>query len=356
MNLTLHLTENCNMDCDYCIRDKKARDMSDEVVKAACDMIFKDSKSAGLSFFGGEPLLKKELIYYALDICEKKSKETGIPFACKMTTNGILLDDDFLARAKRVGMGIGLSFEGLAQNTCRHMADGSDSLELVRPQAEKLLGAMPKSYAMMTIAPQAATDFAKSVKYIYDMGFRRITATIAYGKRVNWTDETMNIVEEQLKLIADFYIECYKRGDKFFFSPFDGKISDAMRGKNASDRCHLGLRQMPVAPDGKLFACTQFIGDEEYCLGDVFNGLDKNRQIALARKSLEKTEPKDCIECELRNRCTHTCGCSNRMETGNENEVSAVQCTYEKLVIFTADEVAETLYEYDKKGFEKIFG
>ena len=86
MNLTLHLTDNCNMDCSYCIREKCPKDMSEEVLYKACDLAFSKGTRAGLCFFGGEPLLKKDLIFKALDYCEKKAAETGIRFDCKMTS------------------------------------------------------------------------------------------------------------------------------------------------------------------------------------------------------------------------------------------------------------------------------
>ena len=61
MNLTLHLTDNCNMDCTYCLREKCPKDMTEEVLIKACDLSFSKGKIAGLCFFGGEPLLKKDL-------------------------------------------------------------------------------------------------------------------------------------------------------------------------------------------------------------------------------------------------------------------------------------------------------
>ena len=94
MNLTLHLTENCNMDCTYCIREKCPKDMTEDVLFAACNLAFSKGQRAGLCFFGGEPLLKKDLIFKALDYCGEKSRKTGIIFDCKMTTNGSLLDEE----------------------------------------------------------------------------------------------------------------------------------------------------------------------------------------------------------------------------------------------------------------------
>lgn len=354
MNLTLHLTENCNLDCTYCIRHKRAEDMSEAIVDKCCEMIFASGKSAGITFFGGEPLLRKDLIFRTLDRCEQLSKTTGKRFACKMTTNGILLDEEFLERARHAKMGVAISFDGLAQNKCRCFPDGSKSFDLIEEKARLLLRYLPKSYAMMTIAPEAAEEFAESVKYLYELGFRRINATIAYGKKVQWTESKLDIIKEQFQQIAVFYKACFEK-DYFYFGPFDGKISDAISGKNPKERCHLGTRQMPVAVDGKIYACTQFIGDEEYCLGNVFTGFDKAAMASMAKKSEERKEPEDCENCDFRERCTHTCGCTNRMESGNEDIVSATTCLYEQMIIKMADAVATDLYKKCPEIFEQRF-
>lgn len=355
MNLTLHLTEKCNMDCVYCIREKKPRDMSEDVLRAACDLIFSQGKAAGFSFFGGEPLLKKDLIYLALDLCRAKEQETGKKFRCRMTTNGLLLDDEFLQRAAAVNMGIGLSFDGLIQHESRRLAGGADSFEAVVNAAKRLLAVLPNSYAMMTIPPQAAGRVYESVRFVLDLGFRRITLTPAYGRRVTWTDESMDALFAQLELVADDMVARFREHKYVFFSPICGKINDLRSGTNPANRCHLGFRQMPVAPDGKLYACTQFIGDADYELGDVFHGLDREKQLHVLEMGQKRQEPPECLLCDLRERCTHTCGCTNRMETGHEAEVSATTCTYERRLIELADRTGERMYEADSGYFDICF-
>lgn len=353
MNFTLHLTEHCNMDCTYCIHEKHPRRMSEDILRAACELAFSRGKTAGLCFFGGEPLLEKELIYEALDYCESLSQKTGIPFQCKMTTNGTLLDEAFLRRAKQMHMTIGMSFDGLAQEISRPYADGTSSLADAEKAAELLLREMPHSYAMLTLAPQAVGEFADSVKYLHALGFRRITATPAYGKRALWTEEVLSELEHQLILISAFYTECFRKGEHFYFSPFDAKIRQCIKGENPADRCHLGQRQMPVNVDGRIYACTQFIGDEEFCMGDVFGGLNVQKQMAVA--SRVHVLPKECRECGLRERCTNSCGCLNRLETGDESEVSPMQCAYERMLIRIADTMADALYEEDAEKFRTYF-
>ena len=352
MNLTLHLTDNCNMDCSYCIREKCPKDMSEEVLIKACDLAFSKGQRAGLCFFGGEPLLKKDLIYKALDYCEEKSRETGMRFDCKMTTNGTLLEEKFLERARKADMGIGLSFDGTAQDVCRFFVGGQATSKVVEEKAKLLLKYMPDSTALATIAPQAVPYYADSVKYLHDLGFNRVSFVIAYGRKVNWTEEDLNLLREQLEKTARYLKELFIAKDRFYMSAFNAKISDCIRGRNSADRCHLGVRQMPVTPSGELYPCTSFINDKAYCLGNVFDGLDEAKIIAMAKK---EATPETCIGCDLVKRCTNSCGCANRMNTGDENKVSPLQCTYERMLIEISDLLGEELYQIDPERFAKEF-
>ena len=352
MNLTLHLTENCNMDCSYCIREKHPKDMTEEVLYKACDLAFSRGKRAGLCFFGGEPLLKKDLIFKALDYCEAKSEETGMRFDCKMTTNGTLLDEEFIKRAKKADMGIGLSFDGKAQDVCRMFVGGKPTSSLIEEKARMLLSFMPGSTALATIAPQAVPYYAESVKYLHDLGFKKVSFVLAYGKKVNWTDDDLDRLREQLELTSGYLKHLFVNKETFFMSAFSTKIRDCINGNNSAERCHLGVRQMPVTPDGNLYPCTSFIGDEKYLLGNVFDGINDAKVIEMAKKS---ATPETCIGCDLVKRCTNSCGCANRMNTGDENKVSPLQCTYERMLIEISDALGEELYRMDPERFAKTF-
>ena len=353
MNLTLHLTDNCNMDCSYCIREKCPKDMSEDVLIAACDLAFSRGQRAGLCFFGGEPLLKKDLIYKALDYCEERSKKTGIRFDCKMTTNGSLLDEEFLRRAVRAKMGIGISFDGKAQDICRIFAGGKPTSSVVEEKAKLLLSYMPEASALATIAPQAVPYYAESIKYLHDIGFKHISCVIAYGRKVNWTDEDLDALKVQLEKACEYIKELFIKGDRVFIGPIYSKIGECIRDKNPAERCHLGVRQMPVTPKGELYPCTSFIGDENYLLGNVFEGINEQKVIEIAKRS---STPETCIGCGLVKRCTNSCGCANRMNTGDENKVSPLQCTYERMLIEVSDKLGEELYQIDPERFAKEFG
>ncbi|MBR5088611.1 MAG: radical SAM protein, partial [Ruminiclostridium sp.] len=325
MNFTLHLTESCNLACKYCPNPKSPKRMSEKVMYAACELAFSRGNIGGLCFFGGEPLLEKELIYKAIDRCEELAAGKNMKTGFRMTTNGTLLDEEFIARAKACRMVIGVSFDGLRQDENRVFREGGGgTLAVLEQKAKLLLGEMPESYAMMTISPSAAGDWFESVRYLYSLGFRRIIATIAYGKLVKWTDGDMDILRGELDKLAEFYTDILLHSKRrFYFSPFDSKISDCIKGKNTAEHCHLGFRQMPVDTDGNIYPCTQFIGDRDWYIGNVFDGIDVKRQIEISKR---QSMPEECRECGLNKRCTNSCGCTNRLETGDENRVSPLTC------------------------------
>ncbi len=353
MNLTLHLTDNCNMHCTYCIHEKICHDMSEETVIAACDLAFSKGNSAGLSFFGGEPMLKKNLIIKAIEYCRKKEAETGKKSRFKMTTNATLLDEAFIDYARISGLQIAVSFDGTAQNISRRFADGSSTLKTVEKNSQLLLERMPDSYAMLTLAPEAVDELYNSVIYLYNIGFRKISTVLAHGKNVCWTDSHLEKLELQLEKTAEFYSNIIIKGkERLFFSPFDSKIRYFIDGKNSKDHCQLGIKQLTVATNGKLYPCNQFIGDEAYCFGDVYSGIDTSRQLAATRLD---TTPEICKECALCDRCTNSCSCANLLETGEINKISPLQCSYEKMLIFITDRMAENLYSDYPENFTSRF-
>lgn len=340
------------MNCSYCTRDKASSDMPEQTLINACDLAFSSGKSAGLSFFGGEPMLKKELIIKAIEYCKEKEKQTGKKFRCKMTTNGTLLDKDFLVYAVMSGLEIAISYDGTAQDICRKFSDGSNSNAVVEEKAKLLLSYMPDSYAMLTLAPEACKELYSSVKHLYDIGFRKISATPAYGKNVKWTDNDASILKKELKKTAKFYSDVFKKDIRLFFAPFDSKIRSCIKGTSPKDHCRLGIRQMTVTTDGKLYPCTQFIGKDAFCLGNVVNGVDTEKQYAL---SLIDTTPAECKECDLKDRCTNSCSCANIMETGELNRISPTQCTYERTLIKICDDMAEKLFRKYPERFKNRY-
>ena len=113
MHLTLHLTDACNLRCTYCYVRQDTHAMTPDTAKAAIDLAAADPGHHGIIFFGGEPLLQRQLIYDTVYYAEA----LGLPgkFHYKITTNGTLLDQEFLEFSKQHQVFIALSHDGTAQ-------------------------------------------------------------------------------------------------------------------------------------------------------------------------------------------------------------------------------------------------
>ena len=172
---------------------------------------------------------------------------------------------------------------------------------------------------------------------------------LAHGERVLWTDEKFEALSREMGKVEKLYEE-WNQGDSFFrFIPFENKIRNYIRGKDAdSAPCHFGCHKLMVDTDGKYYPCSHFIGREGFSVGSIDEGLNERY---LASLESQRIEPQDCVECALRSRCHHTCACANHGHTGTMSEVSALQCEFEKLLIGLSDQAAAFLMKSDNPKF-----
>ncbi len=350
MNITLHLTDRCNLCCDYCFERRRPRAMSEETLMAAMDIAAPDEGGrAGVTFFGGEPLLEKKLIQTAFEYADELKESRKVTFSFNMTTNGTLLDDEFLLEAKRRKMVVALSHDGLAQDVHRFYANKQGTSKALESITEKLLSAMPYSPVKLTVCPDTVEMYADSVEWLVtEVGFRYIFASIASGS-VEWSDADMAKLKEQYKKLSNLYARLYSQDKKFYFSPFEGKIRSYIEDVPCCSRsCELGRYHVSVAPDGKLYPCVQFVDDERFYMGDVQSGLIEG---AAQRFERERKPQEDCESCALKKRCNYSCGCANILSGGDPNAASAFRCENEKMLIKYADAAAGKLYKKGDRQF-----
>lgn len=352
MKMTLHLTSRCNLACSYCYQQRGVQDMSVDTALSAVELGRKNGNSGLFCFFGGEPLLKKDIIRAVTDRCrEYRQRYEGYRTDFKLVTNGVLIDEDYIRLALDEKIVTAVSHDGIGQDLCRRFPDGRGSSDIVERNAKLLLSAMPQSIVMMTVSPAAVERFAESVEYLYSLGFRRIITTPVFGRECVWDDDTAEKLRRQYDKIADRYIKKILSGEQVYFSEFEDKIRRRVEGEAYPHKsCRLGERQVSVMPDGKIYPCLQFIGEAEWEMGNVYDGIDPRRLRRI--KERREGEVRSCLECALRDRCRYNCACLNRQCTGNLHEVSPFQCLHEQMVIFSADKAANALYE---KG-SPIFG
>ncbi|MCL2513841.1 MAG: SPASM domain-containing protein [Oscillospiraceae bacterium] len=333
------------MRCKYCYVSPSAETMASETVRAAVDLALKTAgRRLGLIFFGGEPLLCRDLIEETISYADEKAKAAGRgKIFYKITTNGLLLDEAFLNYAKKHEIFIALSIDGAekAHDSHRLKADGGPTHKEVAAAAGRLLSALPYSPALMTVNPDTVQFYNESVGYLYSLGFRYIICSLNYA--AGWDKKALAELKRQYNKMAGFYYGHTVAEDKFYLSPFDVKISSHIHSRTyCHERCELGQRQLSVAPGGGIYPCVQFVGDGRYKIGDVWDGIDENARRALFLRNEE--EKPGCGACAIQKRCNHYCACLNKQATGSIDAVSEALCAHERIILPIADKVAERLY------------
>lgn len=355
MNLTLHLTHNCNLRCRYCYAGaKERRDMSPDVMRRAVDLALAESQGAmTISFFGGEPLLRKDLMREGIAYASERAREKGTTVAFQVSTNGTLVDDDFLDFAAETGMVLSLSIDGVAPaHDChRVFPDGSGSFEVIAGKLPGILERLPYTPILMVVTPETAKYLPKSVAYFLDMGARFVVPTLNYG--ADWDARAMGVLARAYRRMARDYVRRTRRGQKFFLSALDNKIASRARGPcSEREKCSAGKWDFSVAPSGRIYPCVQFVKEDrggDYVIGDVLKGFDAKRRAAVYAES--RREKQHCPDCAINERCNNWCACLNWQTTGSMYEVSPVLCTHEKMLVEIADQAAEQLYRRRNKQF-----
>jgi uncharacterized protein len=352
VNVTLHLTTGCNLRCTYCFEGDHSyrEDMTPEVARAAIDFALRDGGEApGIVFFGGEPLIKRDLIVLAIEHAKRACAEIGprvIPHF-KITTNGLLLDDELIDLCAREHVAVSLSIDGTEEGHDRHRLNvaGQPTFARVAERARALLARKPYSPAIMVATPHTVALAAAGVERLFAIGFRYVIFQLDYA--AEWSDAAIAELERQYRRMAQLYVEKTRREEKFYLSPFDIKIATHIRGEEARGLlCKLGVRQVSVAPDGALYPCVQFVRDgrdRKFVVGDVWGGVDEGAR-AVCFEATERA-PAECSGCAIEPRCNRRCGCLNLQTTGDLGAPSPLLCAHERMIVPIADWIGETLWE-----------
>ena len=350
MEYIIHLTEKCNLNCTYCYQNKRIKDIKFEDIKNLIDYeISKKSKYSIIIFYGGEPLLQKNLIKNTIDYINSKRCKTN--FYYSITTNGTLLDDNFIKYMKDNNfINIAFSFDGMkdTQDLNRKTIDGNGTFDIVEKNAKKVLHYFDDVIAMTVITKNNLSNASKNVEYLMSLGFRCINLLFDYSQ--NWKDEDLNEIRKQYHEITEIYANKILQECDVEIPLIDDKIRTYIKDEyDCNETCNLGMKTINVGTDGNFYPCMQFVNNKDFMIGNCKTGIDIKARINLIKNS--KKENEICKSCVVRKRCKHLCSCKNYILTNDINKLSPVICETEKILIEVSDKMAEKLYKQNSKMF-----
>lgn len=345
MNYSLYLTDNCNLNCRYCYEKNMHTNCElslDNIKKIIDNEIKSKTKESIITFFGGEPLLKKNLIYETARYI--KSKKCKTKFLFNMTTNGTLIDDEFVEFFENndfISLSFSIDGSSESQNKNRIMRNGNGTYDIIIKNAKKLLEKSEVIVAVPVVTKNNIKDLSRNLKKLLEIGFKKIS--FQFDFTADWNDADLKLIKSEFDKIAEIYIKRMRDENEFHVLGIDEKIRTYIDDEaDCNNDCSVGMRGVNVGTDGNIYPCMQFMYKKEYIIGNCENGIDKGKQIEVY-KTL-KQEMDECKKCSLRKRCNHTCACINKAFTNNPKQTSPFTCEIERMMINIADDIAERLY------------
>ncbi len=337
--LCLHIAHTCNLNCEYCFASQgkyhgERAVMSYEVGKQALDFLVANSgtrRNLEVDFFGGEPLMNFEVVKQLVAYARSIEKEHNKNFRFTLTTNGLLIDDDVIEWANLECSNVVLSLDGRKEIHDRYRVDyaGNGSWERIVPLFQKFVKAREgKNYYMRGTFTHANPDFLEDIKQMLELGFTELSmepVVCAPGDKSELTAEDMPIVFKQYEDLAKLMLERDKEGRPFTFYHYMIDLTGGPCIYKRISGCGSGTEYMAVTPWGDLYPCHQFVGEEAYKLGDIWNGVtNKEKQDEFACCNVYARE--ECRDCWAKLYCSGGCAANAYHSTGSVKGVYKAGC------------------------------
>lgn len=337
--LCIHIAHTCNLNCSYCFasQGKYHGDramMRLEVGKRALDFLVENSGSRHnleVDFFGGEPLMNFDVVKQMVEYARSIEKEHNKNFRFTLTTNGMLIDDNVIDFVNREMSNVVLSLDGRKEIHDRYRVDytGKGSWETIVPKFQKLVKERGgKNYYMRGTFTHANPDFLNDIQQMLDLGFTELSmepVVCAPGDLSELTQDDLPIVLEQYEKLAELMRKRDKEGKPFTFYHYMIDLTGGPCIYKRISGCGSGTEYMAVTPWGDLYPCHQFVGDEQFKLGDIWNGVTNTQKVEEFASCNVYARP-ECHDCWAKLYCSGGCAANAYHSTGDIKGVYKYGC------------------------------
>ena len=358
--LCLHIAHDCNLACRYCFAGEGEYQgdrslMSYEVGKKALDFLIANSgkrRNLEVDFFGGEPLMNWQVVKDLVAYGREQEKIHDKHFRFTVTTNGVLLNDEIQEFVNKEMDNVVLSLDGRKEvnDKMRPFRNGKGSYDLIVPKFQKLAESRnQEKYYIRGTFTRNNLDFSNDVLHFADLGFEQISIEPVVGEDTDpyaiRKEDLPKIFEEYDKL-AKIMVERERSGRGFTFFHF---MIDLEGGPCVSKRlsgCGSGTEYLAVTPWGDLYPCHQFVGQEEFLMGNVDEGIT-HTEIADEFRGCSVYSKESCKNCFARFYCSGGCMANSYKFNHSINDTYEVSCEMERKRVECAIMIKAALADAD---------
>jgi uncharacterized protein len=337
MYFHLILTDRCNLCCKYC-RAKAFEDLEESEGERALTIdenlpielefnlehlyeFLKKDPSVTLTFYGGEPLLRADLI-------EQIVRQSPVE-RFMMQTNGLLLDSlpsEIINRFTTILV----SLDGRKDLTDANRGEGVYDRVMRNLRTIRKNGYTGELIARMTVTE--TTDIVDAVRHLAtnpDNAFSSIhwqldanfAGDFSLRRFREWADGSYN---PGIRSLVRYWVDHMETsGVVLRWYPFLDPMEDLLLGKTSRLRCGSGYANYSIMTDGNISPCPIMIGMSRYYVGHISHShpLELDRIVVGG----------ECTECRIRDFCGGRCLYSNITQPWGEAERQLVCATVENL-------------------------
>lgn len=341
--LCLHIAHDCNLACRYCFAEEgeyhgRRALMSYETGKQALDFLIDNSgsrRNLEVDFFGGEPLMNWDVVKQLVAYGREQEKLHDKHFRFTLTTNGVLLNDEIMEFANKEMDNVVLSIDGRKEvhDRMRPFRKGAGSYDLIVPKFQKFAESRHQDkYYVRGTYTHFNTDFSKDVLHLADLGFKQISVEPVVAQP---TDEYA-LKESDLPVLFDEYdrlaaemVKRNKAGNGFNFFHFMIDLNGGPCVAKRLSGCGSGTEYLAVTPWGDLYPCHQFVGQDDFLMGNVDDGIVKP-EIADDFRSCNVYSKDKCRNCFAKFYCSGGCMANSYNFHGTIHDTYEIGCEMQR--------------------------
>lgn len=317
----INVSQRCNLTCSYCYVNKGLFDYEDEPlsfmpVSATEELVkkvfenFQGFQTYAFHFYGGEPLMNFGAIQQIVEVAEKMAAAYGKETEYHITTNGTLLGQDVADFMDKHKFTVYFSVDGdeAVHDEVRRYANGEGSYKDVEKNLE-YLRTKPGVHFIGSSVVRKGFTLESAVNYLVDIGANQCKVErvrLNDGENLTLSGEDHDCYIQEVAALAGHYIKYLAEGKKPVDFRLSSKILQLLTGTRRDFFCPAGERMFGISGNGELYPCALHVGRSNSKIGDVRNGIEKDKQINFySRFKLENHE--NCKICWARYLCGGGC-------------------------------------------------
>lgn len=354
--VALEVSRACNFSCLYCYHELNSSEtkglMTPEIALESIEFLCNQSNSESfeIDFFGGEPLLNIETIKSVVDYCKTKSQS----FRFSITANASLVDDQIASYLFANNFLVVVSLDGSSKvhNKTRPLKNKKPSYEFVLLGIQTLIkyyGCNLYANVVLSRESESLTEIIQTLKSIGLQNISLTTVSSPSNSDLEFQDESLfKIFEEEKALVDD--ILGFKMNDSFSFTTLKPFLKVLNKGERRKSRCGIGNNYFAVNFVGQLLPCHRFLSNNEFSMGNIYNGFDK-----LTREKYLNNNPDSnskCKNCWARYICGGPCLSDSFEYNGSFNFPAEIKCKRILNLIELSVILYGELYRLDKNRLQ----